>query len=258
MGGKLFLQNRLLPLQSVSLARFITDPKSPQRAFHDPFPSTEIDSTTQTQHNISELTTQSQSNTIGAQFTELLNIYKGTASTNKTHVNAVASIAYELLQWNVRFREACERPETRKWIEDAIEEGSDIYFIVGYRTFVDPSALESTGKSTSTGTEVYVPISTVAEANMPIVSLGGALDPGVANAKSQRSTVARRFRSEGEMVYAVQYCKIVFKWYSSRKIEKSALGPTKWKIHWGVRTVEEEDEEDVVGVELEEDFGEDE
>lgn len=162
------------------------------------------------------------------------------------------------MQWDLHFKEACKLPSTRKWIEDAIEEGSSIYFIVGYRTFVDPGALEQTGKATSIGTEVCLPVSTVAEANMPLVSLGGVLDPGISNTQHQTKTVTRKFRSEGEMVYAVQYCKINFKWYSSKKIEKSALGPTKWKIHWGVRTVEELDEEDIVEAELEENFSDDE
>jgi hypothetical protein len=181
-------------------------------------------------------------------------MYKEKAHTNNTRVIAVASVAYELLQWNLRFKQACQLPATRKWMEDAIEEGSSIYFIVGYRTFMDPSTLEQTCQATSIGTEACLPISTVAEANMPLVSLDGVLDPGVANTKHQVKTVARKFRSDGEMVYAVQYCKINFKWYSSKKIEKSALGPTKWRIHWGVRTVDELDEEDVVEAELEENF----
>ena len=258
MGGKLFIQDRLLPIQSVSLARFITDVKSPQRDFHDPFPDTEVDSTTQTQHGIFELATQSQSNAIGGQFTELLNIYKGKSNTRNTQVNAVASVAYELIQWNLRFKEACQLPTTRKWIEGAIEEGSSIYFIVGYRTFIDPSAVEQTGKATSTGTEASLPVSIIAEANLPLVSLGGVLDPGISNTKHEMRAVARKFHSDGEMVYAVQYCKINFKWYSSKNIEKSALGPTKWKIHWGVRTMEELDEEDIVEAELNEDFDDDE
>ena len=117
--------------------------------------------------------------------------------------------------------------------------------------------MEQTGKARSVGTEACLPVTAVAEANLPLMSLGGVLNPGVSVQKENVKTVQRMFRSEGERVYTVQYCKVNFKWYSSKKIETRALGPTKWKIHWGVRSVEELDEDDVVEAVLEEEFNDD-
>jgi hypothetical protein len=58
------------------------------------------------------------------------------------------------------------------------------------------------------------------------------------------------------VVFAVQYCRVGFKWFSSRKVEKANLGEGRWKVHWGLRSKEEVEEDDIVEVVLEEEFDE--
>jgi hypothetical protein len=256
MRGKLILQNHLLPVESVSLARLITDIQSPQRNFHDPFPNSQLDHTTVIQNDVLEVGVKDQTASAGAHFTDLLNLYRSTENAHGTGVSAVASTAYELRQWEVLFKSACVLPGTRRWMEDSIEAGKSIFFIVGFKTFLNPSTAELGRASTSALAEVQLPVSAVAAANVPGVNFSGVFDPSVSGSSSRSIALLRRFDVEREMVYAVQYCKVNFKWFSSKKVEKSSLGPTKWKIHWGVRTAEEVDEDDVVEAELEEEFDE--
>jgi hypothetical protein len=258
MGGSLILQNRLLPLESVSLARFVTDKTSPQRHYHVPFTNAPTDYTTVLQHNILEIGFDNQNSSHGGQFTELLNLYRSNGEGKRTGVSAISSALYELKQWDTIFKKACGMEETRRWVEDCIESGKPIYFIVGFRTFFNPSIAElSTSRSSIVG-EVRLPILAVAAANAPGIQLGNVLDPGVSREVGKQKGLWRRSESEGEMVYAVQYCRVGFRWFNSRKVEKASLGDGKWKISWGVRSKEEIEEDDVIEALLEEGFGEDE
>ncbi|KAH7304364.1 hypothetical protein BKA65DRAFT_521422 [Rhexocercosporidium sp. MPI-PUGE-AT-0058] len=114
--------------------------------------------------------------------------------------------------------------ETRQWMEDYIESGKTIYFIVGFRTFLDPSTTELTISSSSLITEVKLPVSAVAAVNIPGIQFGTVLDPGISSGVGREKGLARRGESEGEMVFAVQYYRVGFKWFNSRKVEKASLG----------------------------------
>ena len=255
MVGKLLLQSQLLPLKSISLARFVVDIASPQRRFHDPILDHSPQSTRHTQHDFQEHAQRYKSAKARGRLTELLQIFRGVGGSLEAHINATASISHELIQWDAVFKDACTSPVTRKWIEDAIEDGQDIYFIVGFRTFVDPSASESVSNLNIKGGEVQVPTSEVVQANVPGLLLGGVLDPGVSGSTFTARQNIRSFASEGEMIYAVQYCKVKFKWYSSQKLETGSLGKTRWRVHWGVRASDESLEDDVVEAAVEEDHG---
>ena len=255
MVGKLLLQSHLLPIESVSLGRFVIDIASPQRRFHDPVLKHPLQVSRYKQHDFEEHSQRYQSVNAESRFTQLLGLFRSVEGNSEAHVRATASIAHELCQWDAVFKNACATLATRKWIEDAIEDNQNIFFIVGFRTFVDPTASESLSKSSTKGGDVQLPASLVVEANVPGLALGGALDPGVTGSNTRAKHGVRSFAIEGEMVYAIQYCKVKFKWYSSRKLETGSLGKTRWQVHWGVRTSELVVEDDVLEAELDGDIG---
>jgi len=250
------MQDRLFSRESISLARFITDKTSPQHHYHDPFPDSLPEHTTIIQHNVLEYDFHDQNLSHGLQFTELLNLYRNKGDTRSTAISALSSALYELKQWDTLFKKACAIIETQKWIEDCIESGKPIYFIVGFRTFVNPSTFEFSASHSDIVTEVQIPVSAVASANVPGIQFGNVLDPGVSRGIGREKRLLRRGESEGEMVYAVQYCRVGFKWFSSKKLDKASLRDGRWKLNWCVRSSEEVDEDDVVEAVLEEKFDE--
>lgn len=252
MSGVLLLQNRLLSLNSVALARFVTDITLPQRQYHDTFPPTELESTTQRYANIEEGIEKIVNQTNGLHLTQLLHLYRERPKAESAHVAATASVTYELSQWETVFENACGDVETRRWMEKAIEDDKRIYFIVGYRTFVHPSIKDSRQLSHAKGIDFELPASTVIQANVPGLALGNALDPGISHERGETNSASRSFSVDKEVVYAIQYCKVAFKWWSSKSIEKSSLGKTKWKIHWGVRSVVDVDDEDILEARIDE------
>ena len=106
------------------------------------------------------------------------------------------------------------------------------------------------------GVDVKVPVSTVVEANLTMGmlvsgSLGGVLDPGAGGSVGKEKKATESFEARDEAVYEVLYCKILFKWYSSKKVEKSFLSQRCWKVGLVIRGSEVEDEDDVVKAMLE-------
>lgn len=159
-------------------------------------------------------------------------------------MEATLSTQYELSQWKDVFRDACVSEETRAWLEGAIEDGEDVFFIVGYRTFVDAVMAKGEQAGRERGGGFNLPVSTVVEANLMVpVSLGGVLDPGVGGELRNVEREVQAFDVAGESVYAIQFCKVSFKWYSSKKVDKSFLGKTRWVVAWGVRGSEIEEDD---------------
>jgi hypothetical protein len=255
MRSKTILKHELIPVNTIALGRLVTDIKDPQRRFHDPFQAENLQTIKTIQQNFQETGIRAKNVALGARLTELLSTFRRVGALDGTRVSAISSATYTLLQWDNIFKDACALLSTRKWILDAIEDDMPIYFIVGYRTFVSPSVMELGSSSNNYESGVQLPVSTVVATNIaPGVQLGGVLDPGVVASTTVSAQGTRSFSAECEMVYAVQYCKVVLKWYSSKTLEKSSLGKTRWKIHWGVRGVEETGEDDVLDVELSDDF----
>jgi hypothetical protein len=251
---KSIFQNRLIPLEYVSLGRFITDPEYPQRGFHSPFQDETLPTSTVLQQDLQELLTRNRGTGAGYRLTEAFSLFRSIRKEAGAYVTATLATRYELQQWDQVFRQACAKVDARMWLEDAIEDGKDVYFIVGFRTFRDPKVAELAASSKSHGVEVQLPVSAVVQANAPGLMLGGVLDPGVSTSRANAVQSARSFDAIGEYVYAIEYCKVRFKWYSSKKVESSSLGQTKWKVHWGVRAGAEEVEDDVVEAEVVEDL----
>lgn len=244
MAGKVILLTNLLPLDAVSLGRFVVDVEYPQRRYHDPFPGRALSSTVQAETDVKESAQRRKNKRAGLFLTELFSLIKRKRSAHGFEVRAVSALTYVLNQWDSIFRSACALEDTRRWLEDVIEDGKDVYFTVGYRTVVDPVAKEDVRIGRASEQSVQLPVSTIAEANLYGIQLGGVLDPAVSWTREKSDLAGRSFKMSGECVHSVQYCKVNFKWFSTRKVESSLLGENKWRVCLGVRGEEEDDNAD--------------
>ena len=67
---------------------------------------------------------------------------------------------------------------------------------------------------------------------------------GVHESSTSRST---QYVAPGEQVYAVQYRKVQFQWFSSRTVDNAELEKgCRWKVYTNYRSVSEDTENDVV------------
>jgi hypothetical protein len=123
-------------------------------------------------------------------------------------------------------------------------------------TYLDPPTAKIGRDGTSVAAEVKLHASAAAAANLPGRSFGNILKPPASSSTSHPMAMICKSDIEAEIVYAVQNCKVNFKLFSCQNVEKSSLGPARWKIHWGVGTVEESEKDNTIEAELEEEFDE--
>lgn len=276
------VENDLLPLKSISLARFVTDIQHPLRHYHDPFANnaneskddpdqtTSSPSATQQQQqqqqytitlhkqNVQETLRHTTDHKTNLHITELAHLFSTRNASTGAQFNATITTTYELDGWEAVFRCACASPKTRAWLEDAIEDDRSCYFVVGYKTFGEGASVERERVlAKEKGVDMKVPVSTVVEANLTMGMLGsgsllgGVLDPGAGGSVGEEKKATESFEVGDEAVYEVLYCKVLFKWYSSKKVEKSFLSQRCWKVGLVIRGSEVEDEDDVVEAMLE-------
>jgi hypothetical protein len=150
-------------------------------------------------------------------------------------------------QW---FKDAVQLEATRKWIERTIDEGEDIWVVVGYHTLQDARIMEQSKGQTISGGKLVMPISAALTAAGVIVPFGNLADPGFTGSRADMDDEQGHFIAHGEQICAVQYRRVRHKWFASNKLNKLALAKeARWERYDRPRYLES-DGEDIIEVEL--------
>jgi hypothetical protein len=105
--------------------------------------------------------------------------------------------------------------------------------------------------SSKKGSDITVPVALAVTASTCVpIPLEDILDSGVKAERPKGNETLGTFLAEGEQVYAVQYRKVEFRWFSSGKVSEEATlrEGAVWKSFW-TRNVGTEDEGEVDSVE---------
>ncbi|KAH0604954.1 uncharacterized protein H6S33_004936 [Morchella sextelata] len=246
-------QASLLPLSAVQLGRLILNIKAPHEDYVDPPAPTPPEVIKNPQRNFTELRTSSNAFKLRGRLTQLLSASYEHESKHQIDLSATIAYTYALCNSGAWFKAACAHHSIRRWLQDAIEDGDSVYLVTGYHTVVD--ARFGTGmSSTSTDRQqVSMPIDATGLPSMQ----GMDMTAGVDTSHKLCRGFGRTFEAPGEQVYAVQFRKVVFRWFSSRKIEKGMLKENQWRVYAGRGPVDRydsnsdsEDEEDAVEASL--------
>jgi len=238
------LQQSLLSLDSVRLGRIVRDAREPHQDFLDPFQSDNPDAIVKRHQNFDEILKSSKSVSLRTRLTKLVSTTCEYQDANIVTMTADEANTYQLTNSGSWFNKACKLNDTRSWIIESIEHGYDLYLIVGYFTVKNARIREEIITRRQTGGEFEIPATILTTTP---VSLTPALGAGAGT----RQRHVRTFDVHGEQVYAVQYRKVVFKWYSSRSLDSASLEKSnRWKIQWGVRGQEDDGEDDVLEANL--------
>lgn len=249
------LLNDLLPSSCIRLGRLVLNTKVPHQDFLDPLDDrpTEAEYNTNRQKNFEETRKFSKNSKLRSYLTDILSISYGAQNERITSLAAPQITTHLLGNSGTWFEEACARPGTRKWIENAIDSNRTVHLVVGFRILEDAKFARNITWDTVKGARAEVPVHSLAAgvASMALSSntgAGGSLD----SSYEQR----RVFDVPGEHIFAVQYRKIKFKWLSSRTLSNTILENTRWKASWdwrggsGDEGEDEDEDEDVLEVEL--------
>lgn len=113
----------------------------------------------------------------------------------------------------------------------AVDKSLEVYMIVGIYTLMDANAA---GGSFSTG-KVHGQAAAPSETG---IEAGAAV--AMAKTRAQRSS----FIAPGEQIFAIEYRKVVFKWFYSKNSNQAYLQRrhNRWQIFWGQRAEGTEDD----------------
>lgn len=235
-------QPSLLPLSAVSLGRLIRNTKSPHQDYVDPTLPTLPETDRNPQDNYRELLTSTRTIKLRGRLMQLLGASRGSHKHSELDLNATSAYTYSLHNSTPFFKAACGTQAVRAWLQDTIENGYDAYLVVGYHTVVDAQVGGGQGQVTVDTQGASIGIAEMT--GLPEVKgldVGVTVDCGVARVST------RSFVAPGEQVYAVQYRKVAFKWYSwSKKVESGMLTDEMWRVYAGRGEAEDTAEDDTM------------
>lgn len=257
MRTSIVVPQSFLPPESVKLGRFVLNVDEPQQEYLDPLfddDSKQPEAIVKPQLRYEEVRQDSSDAGFAALLMQFVSASRTKRKQTLTRVKADRVTTYQLANSGAWFREAIKSERTRRWLEQAIAQGDDVYVIVGYHTMSDAQIFEGAAASQETSTKVDAPVTASLAAAGVVVPMGDMLDVGVGAHNHQDQQLQRQFVASGEQVCAVQYRKVRFSWFSSRDLDRANLQKdNRWKTYWNVRG-EETAIDDVIEVDMEDDL----
>jgi hypothetical protein len=236
MRSTLVFPNILLPSKSVELGRLVLNVHHPQQDFFEPSSITESQITVGVQQNFAEILNGAKSTKLRSFLTRLIMASYSNRDSNCIQLSAFRATTYQLINSGDWFDKVCGDPETRKWLERAIERGQDVYLVVGYHTLLNAQFSQRNESALQGSGQAQISVGALAGEGADDALANGILDAGLSGARHESHTHQRCFTAPGEQIYAVQYRKVDFKWFSSRSVDNAFLeSNNRWKIFWEVR-----------------------
>lgn len=253
MPETILLPQLFLPRSAVSLGRFVINVDEPHQDFHDPASEHNSDVMEKVETHYSNTHHAARNRQFVLDLTSFVSSSFSKQAKTSISITADESKTYYLNNSGQWFRDAMQIESTRKWIERTIDEGEDIYIVVGYHTLLNARVMDQRGGQSNSGGKLEGPTSAILAATGVLVPIGNLVDPDVAGSRGRTEDEQRYFEAQGELVCAVQYRKVSFRWFASSKVENITLGKTQWKRHDRARYLES-DEEDMIEADLEDDL----
>ncbi|KAH8728778.1 hypothetical protein GQ44DRAFT_701969 [Phaeosphaeriaceae sp. PMI808] len=228
MPRSILLSQFFLPLAAIELGRFVISFDEPHHDFHDPLCTAGPDVTEKVQTQFDSNHHSARHRSGGSQLTGVLSSSFSKRLKSSIRVTAEEAKTYYLNNAGQWFRDAVKSEETRKWIERTIDEGEDIYIVVAYHTLLNTRITEQLQGQSAAGGTLAIPVSTALAASGVVVPFTNAVDPGFGGSRGTMENEQRQFEAPGEQIYAVQYRKVRWTWFSSKKVDKMTLAKKAW------------------------------
>ncbi|KAJ5560185.1 hypothetical protein N7513_002584 [Penicillium frequentans] len=254
MRASVLLPEVFLPRSAIKLGRFVTNVDEPHQEYHDPHSDQELQIIEKVETHYHTTDSVGHQRSFVSQFTAFLSSSVTRNWKTSTSITTTQVKTYYLDNNGQWFRDAVKSENTRRWIERIIDEGEDIFVVVGYHTALDARIVEQSQKQNALQGNLQIPITNVLATSGIIVPLGDLPDPKLAGSGGHAEDQRRQFVAKGEQVVAVQYRKIRFNFFSSKSVDKAILAKkARWERYDRPRYLQS-DPEDMLEVELDDDL----
>lgn len=250
------LLNRPIPRESIGLGRFVLDPKYPDQDFCQPsFPAGPsdqlLDNTNPTTapftpdvaiqrlENFHEILKRTQGTRLELNLLSLLSVAPSNPARFSTTVTATRCITHQLRNASIYFSAVCQQPKVRAWLEkESRRPTSTVYLVCGFKTLIDARVDLERHHETDLSVTASLPAAVIAgAAGVPApIPPDSGLDVSGSVTLTNESSEEVGYTAVGEQVFAVQYRKIHFSWFSTQKVDRAYLKRgNRWKSYLDVR-----------------------
>jgi hypothetical protein len=245
----ILLPQIFIPVESIKLGRLVTSVDHPHQDYHDPVYSPTPVLTINIRAHYGGLGHESRTSNFSSALTSLLSAGFSKRAKSRVRVETNLVRTYTLQNSTQWFEKAVSSEESRRWFERAIDQGDDVYFVVGFHTVTDAQIIYESAEGNEHTGRLGLPVGLTLNAAGVIAPLGDLADPQVGVHRGRVEGVIEHFKAPGEQIWGFQYRKVCHRWLSSRSIDKATLAKTpRWSAgdRW---RYEEEGVEDILEVE---------
>jgi hypothetical protein len=137
----------------------------------------------------------------------------------------------------------------RKWVEKIVNQGDDIYVIVGFHTVSNARIVQESVLGREVAGQIKSSLGLILAAISAVAPLGNIVDPHVNGHHQVIEGGQIQFVAPGEQICALQYRKVCHRWLSSRRIDKAFLSKNPRWVSYERYRDDEEGEEDIIEAE---------
>jgi hypothetical protein len=250
MSPSILLPQFFLPLSAVSLGRFVISLDNSNQDFHDPLRNSGFEVAERVQTQYDSIRHSIKHRNVASQLTTFLSSSFSKRLKASIRITADQAKTYYLNNAGKWFRDAVQSKETQKWIERTIDEGEEIYVVVAYHTLFDARIIEQLGGQSAASGNLAIPVSTALTASGVVVPFTNIADPGLGGFRDRIEDEQRRFIAPSEQIYAVQYRKVRWRWFTSNKVDGMTLAKKAWWERYDRPRYLKSESEDMIEVEL--------
>jgi len=182
---------------------------------------TKADITVNSSFRIHDILDKSKGTRFYLRLTKFLTSLYKTKNATLFAVVATEGRSYMLLNSHLHLGRICKDQVTRDWLETVIKEGWEAYMIVGIHTVKDAEVAHNHRNAFETKVSTQLPVDTLAAPGASTIAPGNIIDVDAAAKKWRAIGETSSFVAPGEQGIAIQYCKLKFKWFSSRTFESA-------------------------------------
>ncbi|KAJ9483611.1 hypothetical protein VN97_g9786 [Penicillium thymicola] len=250
------LLNHPISRESIELGRLVLDPKYPDQDFCQPsFPADPSDQSldatnpitpsfipdvaTQRVENFHEVLQRTRGTRLELSLLNLLSVAPSAPTSFSTTVTATHCVTHHLRNATAYFSAACRQTNVRAWLDkESRRPSSTVYLVCGIKILIDARVDLDRHRETNLGVTASLPAALIASAaGVPApIPLDSGLDISGSVSLAKESNEEVGYTAIGEQVFAVQYRKIHFSWFSTHKVDKAYLAKgNRWKSYLAVR-----------------------
>ncbi|KAJ5175407.1 uncharacterized protein N7482_001284 [Penicillium canariense] len=167
---------------------------------------------------------------------KLLNLISQSSTQAGLQLTARSGHIYNIKQPSAWFLRLCETTEVREWLQEQIEDGNDVHFVVGFHTLFDASTAEGLALTSAHGGNFSVALGELS--GLPV---NGFTNVGASASFTNNQAATHRYIAPGEQIFAVRLKRVVFRFLKPRDVDNAHLEKTsRWRMSSDTRSAGDE------------------